>query len=144
MGPPVCQQCSKFASMDEPEVEHEELDIDDIGYLTGQIEAVRRTACCGEDAKQGQYNPEGQVDHECPKEEDEEADHSFEMEDYEAEIEESVNTVDRKGNKIKSSRYMATLFIATMRGHVKCNACEEVVPFEISETLRASDYEELY
>ena len=86
MSVPTCQSCMKFASMDEPEIEHEDLDVDDMGMLTGTVEAMRRTACCGDDAKQAHYEIEGQIDHECDKEEDEEADHGFEMEDTKSKV----------------------------------------------------------
>jgi len=126
-------------SVDSAEAEEEEVMV--------ELTLNRLCAGCGTECATANITISIPFEHECPKEDDDEVDHGFEIEngfDDPQQVDDYQTTVARgksAGKRISNPRYQKHLLGASISGTIKCQACGEEIELEGEETITASDFE---
>jgi len=141
-----CPNCNKFVSYDEPEVEIDESaisegDEENKFTATASVRIVLKCADCGEELKEANEDVEIEFEHECK-----EKDFYFgelELNEITGEGFSRVETKDRHGKPIKSTRYMKTYYGAELTLEVFCGLCGESLSGNEKVECQASAFDEL-
>lgn len=140
-----CPDCNKFVSYDtdqDPEVEGE----DASGTtFTATVRRVLPCGDCGTELKEYTFD----VDHDFADALDEAHEKcSRADEEYEWEVTgciastaDGVRDTDRKGRKIRSARYMTTLYGFELEVDLKCQRCQHEIAFPVKDEIEASCFE---
>lgn len=155
-----CQDCAKFVSFDEPEVEldgSEEIKIDGSSendkLLTfsanAEARVVLKCADCGTELKETTFSLEGTVDHICEKLDaaaiDQLQTEGLEPEDVEFEASgfDRMEDKDRRGNPIRNRRYMKHMYGADVTATCKCPLCKAEIEINMRDEMQSSGFDEL-
>lgn len=136
-----CPDCQKFVPYDTDVDPEGELDFDG-ARLTGTYTRTLTCGECGTELKSADIEFDIAVD--ALKDEackDGET-HDWDV-DAEATPSTEMQTTDRNGKPIKSSRYMKTLYGVEVSGKVSCSKCGAEAEFSASESVQASAFDEL-
>lgn len=138
-----CPDCNKFASYDEPQCEVNHVEVDD-GSVRVSVTVQLNCAECGNTLKDAEIEAESEITHDCPKKDAKvEDEDQFELvNDGDAEGTNRLETKDRHGKPIKSSRYMKTFYGFTIEPEVKCRKCGEQFSVTIEGEEQASGFNE--
>lgn len=148
-----CPDCNKFVSYDEPQCEVGSVEL---GGETVRANVTVQLNCedCGGTLKDAEIEAETEIEHECKPEAErdkewkpdadlEKDDDQYELEsDGDAEGTNRMETKDRHGKPIKSSRYMKSFYGFTLESEIKCRKCGEVFSVTLKGEEQASAFNE--
>jgi DNA-directed RNA polymerase subunit N (RpoN/RPB10) len=145
-----CNQCNKFVSYDEPQVEEQNCDVNDM-TVEGEVSVTLCCADCGTEMSQAYLEFSEDFEHECEGEPTEEwlKDHEAD-DDPEFSLESSDNwsptdryeDKDRHGKPIKNMRYQKHYYGAEGTATVKCLKCGKEFEVNIQVEEQASGFED--
>jgi DNA-directed RNA polymerase subunit RPC12/RpoP len=152
-----CQDCAKFVSFDEPEVElqTEEMTVDYEGgddlKFSAEAEArvVLKCAECSTELKETTFNLEGEFLHSCTKlpadilTQSEEEGITPEDVEFDASAFDRMQDKDRRGNPIRNHRYMKHMYGADVTATCKCPYCKEQIEINMRDEMQSSGFDEL-
>lgn len=148
-----CPDCNKFVSYDEPQCEIGSVEIDD-ETVRANVTVQLNCQDCGSTLKDAEIEAEAAVGHECKPEaergKDWEPDADFKKDDDQYEVESDgdaegtnrMETKDRHGKPIKSSRYMKSFYGFTLESEIKCRKCGETFSVTLEGEEQASAFNE--
>lgn len=145
-----CENCERFVPYNTEEEPEAELEVSDEGQLTGSVRRVLTCEECGSEMKETTFDIDADLkdilkmdleaglpcgeSHEWDWENAEEPETSADM---------RVETNDKNGKPIKSSRYMKTYYGVVITGSVKCQKCGIEATWEVKDECAASGMDEL-
>ena len=129
-----CNSCGKLCGLEPEEPEAQDPTIERDGHgkvkISGEVEMILNSACCGDQVKSANesYEVEASVDHE------------FDTDDCDPEVE--VDDTDAEDRYEGKGRSMRHFYGAVVRGHIDC-ACgkEGIGTFEAKVECQASAFE---
>lgn len=148
-----CPDCNKFVSYDEPQCEVGGVEIDG-ETLRADVTVQLNCQDCGNTLKEAEIQAESEIKHECKPEcerhPDWTPDPGFKKGDDQYEVEEDgdaegtdrVETKDRHGKAIKSSRYMKSFYGFILESEIKCLKCGEPFHVTLEGEEQASSFNE--
>lgn len=150
-----CPDCNKFVSYDEPQCEVNSVELDET-LVRASVTVQLNCQDCGGTLKDAEIEAEAEIRHECKPEAERdkdwkpEADYKpddgesqYEVEsDGDAEGTNRMETKDRHGKPIKSSRYMKSFYGFTLESEIKCRKCGEVFGVTVEGEEQASAFNE--
>lgn len=139
-----CPDCNKFVSNEEREPDSVDLDIDDDGNVSGEVEIVNECAECGTDLRSASLDLEADSPFTAEEiEEHRKAHPGCTGFDVEADDPERTSRTEGKG------RGCRTFYGVTIHATVKCQCPDEAKPedrlegeVELSNDIQASDMDE--
>jgi hypothetical protein len=145
-----CPNCNKFVSYDEPEAELNSVIVDSDGTtVTANATVNLNCADCGTVLKSADIEVEESFDHKCEGDavegwDDDAGDDQFQIDDDgQPEGASRIETKDRHGKPIKSSRYMRQFYGFELLSTVCCNKCGESFDVHLSGEEQASSFDEV-
>jgi hypothetical protein len=143
-----CPQCNKFASYEDPpevEIEDEQIN-DDVLQITARL--VLKSACCGEELKDNEFQFDLPIDHVCEAPED--GEDQFEIDSTDGEGTSRIEATKEKRLKdgtIKivkiPYRFQRTFYGLTVTAVVSCNRCKAEIELSETDEIQASGMNEL-
>jgi hypothetical protein len=152
-----CQDCAKFVSFDEPEVElqTEEMTMsyeggDDFTFSAeAEARVVLKCADCSTELKETSFSLEGTVSHECSKT-PADIDQQVEAEgltpedvEFESSSIDRMQDTDRHGKPIRNRRFMKHMYGADVTATCKCPFCKETIEINMRDEMQSSGFDEL-
>jgi len=134
---PHCSSEGKFQGFeDEMDIQIDSADATD-DEVSIDLTLNRLCAGCGTEAATANLQILIPIEHDCPKENDEDLDHGFEIENG---FDDATQIEDYTGKKGRGSRQVHMLG-AQVSGTIKCVACDEEIELDGEESIRASEFE---
>lgn len=143
-----CPDCEKMVSYGDPEFETQDSSVDEDGHVSIEVRMALTCGDCGTELKETNFTLETDIEHEC-EEKLKDEDDKYELVEDDLEVMETEDyrpkyTTNKKGEqKPVPIRYQKHYFGVDVQGNVKCNACGELIPFQMSDDLQASAFDEL-
>lgn len=138
-------------SYDEPQCEVGSIEIDG-ETVRASVTVQLNCQECGDTLKDAEIEAETEIEHECKPEAErdpewkpdfKEGGDQYEVEnDGEPEGTNRMETKDRNGKPIKSSRYMKSFYGFTLESEIKCRKCGEVFSVTLEGEEQASGFNE--
>lgn len=142
-----CPSCNKFPAKDTNQDPEGDLEVSDDGVVTGDVTIRNSSECCGEDLEETTFSVEIDLfsdveDHVKDKHKDGKTPSLSVSGDITRTDE--MQTKDRHGKPIKSSRYQRRLYGIAVNATVHCDDCnEDIASGDFADSVAASGMESL-
>jgi hypothetical protein len=116
-----CEQCCKFVSYDEPQMDVQDESIDEDGNILVSVHMVLPCMECGTELKETIFELETQIEHECKH-------------------------AKKEASGVKKpvpSRYQTHYYSVWVSGRATCSKCKEQIDFTMTDEISAGGMEEI-
>lgn len=150
-----CPDCAKFVPFDTEAEPEGDLTIDNDGQLTGEVERGLPCGECGTTLKSAMFNVDQDLNEivdvkPAPSNDPAGVTYCTKAHDWDWENAdepsisptERLSDTDRKGNKIKLTRFMTKYYGIEIEGDVRCKDCPAVGVYKFSDEESASAFDE--